>query len=745
MKLSERIERTIASVEPIDRELESKALLRHDTLTKPPGSLGRLETIAARLCGIQRRERPVSEGRRIVIFAADHGIVEEGVSAYPSDVTGQMVANFASGGAGINALARAASTEVTVVDVGVAKPVPASQGGHAEIVSRPVRRGTRNFAREAAMTASELAEAMEVGLDEAERANADGVRLVGLGEMGIGNTTAASAMTTALTGIPVEEATGRGAGLDDEGLVRKAAVIRAALETHGVGSDDPAEVLRVVGGLEIAALSGFVIGAAAAQLAVLVDGFITTAAFAAAARLCPRLGDYAFFAHRSPEPGHTAPSRIARRPTASRPSDATRGGEWSGGRDACPGCSGCRLQRNGDLRVRRRVETVSRFLTALAFLTRIPVRQPFSGEEVGQSTAWFPLVGALLGVAQASIALAATHRWIPPPLAAILMVAASAWLTRGLHLDGLADFVDGLGGGRDRESDLRIMRDPAVGTFGAVALILLLLLKVAALHEILVRGQPGVILLAPVFARWSVVLLSRSLPAARTEGLGASVSTSVGSAELAGATLAAQKRIDGASYNVVIGEARLLQMGRIALDHTARRVENDDGVDGIDEDFAVELEAFLRLLARRDVDDTPQDDTFSAQLGDAEREKGPYRAAVVPAHPHFHVLDESVLAQSLQYLLALGGVVVELRCVPSLERLGRSADELSKRAVGVEDAAFLHRAHDEGNGGTLDDAGELLIRLSFPALQSEVLQSMTDRDLDLARWRRPPRESTGVR
>jgi len=274
-------------IEPPDEEFAARARARERELTKPPGSLGKLESIAVRLAAIQRQDRPTSFARRVVVFAANHGVTAEGVSPYPAEVTAQMVKNIARGGAAINALARAAQAEVVVVDVGVSP-------------------GTRNFAREPAMTEEEMQDALERGRAEARRARAEGVALLGLGEMGIGNTTAASAIAAALTGLPPSRVTGPGTGLDEAGRRRKIEVIERALTLHRLSPSEPLEVLRSVGGLEIAALAGLSLEAASQRLAVVVDGLIASAAFAIAAKLEPGVKDYAFFSHLSTEPGHRA-------------------------------------------------------------------------------------------------------------------------------------------------------------------------------------------------------------------------------------------------------------------------------------------------------------------------------------------------------------------------------------------------------------------------------------------------------
>jgi nicotinate-nucleotide--dimethylbenzimidazole phosphoribosyltransferase len=297
-----RLHAAIERVRPVDPAWRDRAGARLDGLTKPRHSLGRLEWIAARLCGIQETVAPRAAPRRIVVFAADHGVTAEGVSAYPSAVTAQMVGNFLRGGAAINALARAAAAELCVVDVGVAGDIDAA-GTAASFVSRRVRPGTRNMVHGPAMSPGELASAIDVGLDIADAAARDGVAVLACGDMGIGNTTAASAMTAAFTGAPASDVTGRGTGIDDEGFSRKVAAITRALRVNEPGRH-PLDVLRAVGGLEIAAIAGACVGAAAHRMAIVGDGFIATAAALAAAELCPSFLDYWFAGHRSPEPGH---------------------------------------------------------------------------------------------------------------------------------------------------------------------------------------------------------------------------------------------------------------------------------------------------------------------------------------------------------------------------------------------------------------------------------------------------------
>lgn len=298
-----RLHEAIGRVRPVDVTWRDRAEARLDELTKPPHSLGRLEWIAARLCAIQETVTPRVVPRRIVVFAADHGVTEEGVSAYPSAVTAQMVGNFLRGGAAINVLARAAAADVCVVDVGVAGDIDAS-GQAAAFVSRRVRPGTRNMTKGPAMSEDELASALRVGLDIADGAARDGVAVIACGDMGIGNTTAASAMTAAFLGVAAAQVTGPGTGIDGEMLARKIDVVRRALAANQPGHD-PLAILRTVGGLEIAAIAGAYVGAAAHRMAIVGDGFIATAAALVAASICPPFLDCWFAGHRSSEPGHT--------------------------------------------------------------------------------------------------------------------------------------------------------------------------------------------------------------------------------------------------------------------------------------------------------------------------------------------------------------------------------------------------------------------------------------------------------
>jgi nicotinate-nucleotide--dimethylbenzimidazole phosphoribosyltransferase len=294
------LDRTLAAIEPIRIDWIESAKERQLQLTKPPGSLGRLEDIANRCCAIQQTLQPAAQCPRVVLFAGDHGVCEEGVSAYPQEVTAQMVLNFLRDSAAINAFTRTCMLDLQVVDVGVKTQLPASSA----LLSRRVRSGTGNFCLEPAMTENEMLSALEVGIDVACDAKRAGFDLLGFGEMGIGNTTSASAIAAALTGQPLDALVGAGAGADSDIMGRKRSAIHRALMLHAPSLSEPYGVLRCVGGLEIAAMCGFCLGAAASRVPVVADGFIATAAAALAVRIAPASLGYLFASHRSAEPGH---------------------------------------------------------------------------------------------------------------------------------------------------------------------------------------------------------------------------------------------------------------------------------------------------------------------------------------------------------------------------------------------------------------------------------------------------------
>jgi nicotinate-nucleotide--dimethylbenzimidazole phosphoribosyltransferase len=293
---------TIASIEPLDSAAELAAARRLDTLTKPLGSLGYLEEVVRRCAAIRHDPEARSGKAALLVFVADHGVAQEGVSAYPAEVTAQMLRNIVGGGAAIAVLARHYGYELKVVDMGVAADT--SGEGLSEVIYRRIAPGTRNFMREPAMTAAQARTAIEAGIALVNESAAAGCTLVGIGEMGIANSTSAAALLAAITRTDPALIAGRGTGLDDAGVARKVEVIRASLRRHQGSLGDGLQMLAALGGFEIAAMAGVCLGGAARRVPVVIDGFIATAAAAAAERIFPGLSARMFFSHRSAEGGH---------------------------------------------------------------------------------------------------------------------------------------------------------------------------------------------------------------------------------------------------------------------------------------------------------------------------------------------------------------------------------------------------------------------------------------------------------
>src|SRR5262245_29675516 len=285
-------------IDSIDPKMLIQAQNRWDNLIKPKGSLGKLEELVSRLSAIQGVGIPDVSRKRLIIFAGDHGVVQEGTSAYPQEVTAQMVRNFLRGTAAICVLSQALNIELKIVDMGIAAAIQDSR-----LIDLRIQLGTRNFVKEPAMTETEMHQAIQAGMTFARAAKASGIQLLAGGDMGIGNSTAASAIFSSLFRLDPGEVTGYGAGLDEQGRTRKIEVIRAAMTTWNTPSQ-PLEVLRHFGGYEIAALTGLYLGGAAEGIATLVDGFICTAAAAVAIHLSPHCKDYLFFSHASAERGY---------------------------------------------------------------------------------------------------------------------------------------------------------------------------------------------------------------------------------------------------------------------------------------------------------------------------------------------------------------------------------------------------------------------------------------------------------
>ncbi|MCI1694555.1 nicotinate-nucleotide--dimethylbenzimidazole phosphoribosyltransferase [Aneurinibacillus aneurinilyticus] len=303
--IGELLTDTISRIVEVEQECMGAVRKRVDNLTKPPGSLGDLEEMVIRLAGIQRTEKPVMDKKAVVVMCGDHGVVEEGVSAFPSEVTGLMMGNFTRGKAAINVFSRRMGAEVIVVDV----------GSRAQRLSgvrdEKIKAGTKNMAQGPAMTRDEVVRAIEAGIAIVKELSEQGYKAVALGDMGIGNTTPSAALTAAVTGRPVDELTGKGTGIDEMKRRAKADIIERSLSVNGIGKQwrsllEPIDVLARVGGLEIAGLVGVTLGAAAHRMAVIVDGVIAGAAALLAYEICPQVISYMFASHLSEEPAHEA-------------------------------------------------------------------------------------------------------------------------------------------------------------------------------------------------------------------------------------------------------------------------------------------------------------------------------------------------------------------------------------------------------------------------------------------------------
>ena len=293
---------TIARIQPLDADAMNAARARQDQLTKPQGALGRLEVLSIQIAGASQQARPRIKNPIVITMAGDHGITQQGVSAYPPTVTTQMVLNFLHGGAAINVLARHVGARVVVVDMGVASDLPA----HPELTNRKIARGTKDFSIGPAMTRDEAQRGIDAGIEIAIREVNAGADLIGTGDMGIGNTTPSSAIVATITKRSVSEVTGRGTGVDDTGLARKIATIERALKINHPNPNDGLDVLSKVGGFEIGGLAGVMLGAAARRVPVVIDGFISGAAALIAYTIAPAVQPYLIAAHRSVEIGHRA-------------------------------------------------------------------------------------------------------------------------------------------------------------------------------------------------------------------------------------------------------------------------------------------------------------------------------------------------------------------------------------------------------------------------------------------------------
>ena len=300
MPISPLIDQTLEAIGPLNEAAMAAARARQDTLTKPPGSLGRLEEISILLAGMFGEDIPHIRRKSVILAAGDHGVVAEGVSAYPQEVTPQMVYNFLRGGAGINVLARHAGSEIMVLDAGVA----ADLTPHPLLRQVKIGRGTNNMAVGPAMTKEQAIKCLETGIDAAREQIAEGADLIACGEMGIGNTTPSSAITAVITGVDPAITTGRGTGLDDPALAHKIEVIRRSITVNQPNPKDGLDVLTKIGGFEIGVLSGAMLGTAASHRPVVIDGFISGAAALIAWVISPAARNYFLASHQSVEPGH---------------------------------------------------------------------------------------------------------------------------------------------------------------------------------------------------------------------------------------------------------------------------------------------------------------------------------------------------------------------------------------------------------------------------------------------------------
>lgn len=303
-----KLEEVIEKITPLNGTAMDKAQARLDDLTKPPGSLGVLEELAKKLAGIYQKPIPTLPQKAGVLMAADHGVVEEKVSAFPREVTAQMVQNFVNGGAAINVLSRHEGADLILVDIGVYEDISNIEN----VLHRKVAPGTKNMAKEPAMTRDEALEAVSVGIEVVEKFSKDGVGLVSTGEMGIGNTTPSAAIIYLYGDEPVEKVVGRGTGVEDDRFENKMKVVKKAIEVNNPDPSDPLDVLSKIGGLEIAGLCGVFLGCAARRIPVLIDGFISGAAAVMASKFSDRSVDYMIGSHLSKEPGHNVMMSLLR-------------------------------------------------------------------------------------------------------------------------------------------------------------------------------------------------------------------------------------------------------------------------------------------------------------------------------------------------------------------------------------------------------------------------------------------------
>jgi len=300
--MTDLLNNTLKMIRPLDEKAMNEARARQNLLTKPEGSLGRLEDLSIQIAGIQRKAIPEINHKAIITMAGDHGVVAEGVGNWPQEVTAQMVDNFLIGGAGINVMAKQAGARNIIVDIGIATEMKP----HPKLISRKVAPGTGNIAAGTAMTPEQAVKAVETGIEIVNDEIARGLDIVGTGDMGIGNTTASSAICVVITGRNPSEVTGRGTGISDEQLEHKISIVEKALAVNRPDSSQPLDILAKVGGLEIGGLTGVILGSSAQRIPVVIDGFISGAAALIAVSLAPMCKDYLIASHVSAETGHHA-------------------------------------------------------------------------------------------------------------------------------------------------------------------------------------------------------------------------------------------------------------------------------------------------------------------------------------------------------------------------------------------------------------------------------------------------------
>jgi nicotinate-nucleotide--dimethylbenzimidazole phosphoribosyltransferase len=300
--MGDLLNNTIKMIKALDEKAMKEARIRQNSLTKPEGSLGRLEDLSVQIAGIQRKALPEINYRAVITMAGDHGVVAEGVGNWPQEVTAQMVDNFLIGGAGINVIAKQTGARNIIVDIGVATDMKSNP----KLISRKVAPGTGNIATGPAMTPEEAVKAIETGIEIVNNETAHGLDIVGTGDMGIGNTTASSAICVAITKRKPSEVTGRGTGISDKQLKHKTAIVEKALAVNKPDSSQPLDVLAKVGGFEIGGLTGVILGSAAKGIPVVIDGFISGAAALIAVSMAPQVKDYLIASHVSAEAGHRA-------------------------------------------------------------------------------------------------------------------------------------------------------------------------------------------------------------------------------------------------------------------------------------------------------------------------------------------------------------------------------------------------------------------------------------------------------